>query len=70
LPYCRSKFGYLVIEDMEFGPGEETVDPDTGEIRTTFRRVLPSHFKEPTTGAAIEVENPEVWVRAPGGEAP
>jgi hypothetical protein len=70
LPYCRSKFGYLVIEDMEFGRGEETVDPDTGEIRTTFQRVLPSHFKEPTTGAAIEVENPEVWVRAPGGEAP
>ncbi|MFO0153519.1 MAG: AAA family ATPase, partial [Alphaproteobacteria bacterium] len=70
LPYCRSKFGYLVIEDMEFGPGVEMVDPDTGEIITTFRRVLPSHFKEPTTGAAIEVENPEVWVHAPGGETP
>ncbi len=70
LPYCRSKFGYLVIEDMEFGAGEETVDPDTGEITTVFRRVLPSHFKEPTTGAAIEVENPEVWVRAPGRETP
>ena len=70
LPYCRSKFGYLVIEEMEFGPGVEMVDPDTGEIITTFRRVLPSHFKEPTTGAAIEVENPEVWVHAPGGETP
>lgn len=70
LPYCRSKFGYLVIQDMEFGPGEEMVDPDTGEVITTFRRVLPSHFKEPTTGAAIEVENPEVWVHAPGGETP
>ena len=70
LPYCRSKFGYLVIEDMEFGPGKEAVDSDTGEITTAFRRVLPSHFKEPSTGAAIEVENPEVWVRAPGGETP
>ncbi|MCX7379835.1 MAG: AAA family ATPase [Alphaproteobacteria bacterium] len=66
LPYCRSKFGYLVIEGMQFGQGEETVDPQTGEITTTITPVLPSHFKEPTTGVPTEVENPNVWVYQDG----
>ena len=38
LPYCRSKYGYLVVEGMQFGAGEETVDPDTGEVNTVVRR--------------------------------
>lgn len=63
LPYCRSKYGYLVVEGMQFGAGEETVDPDTGEITTAVLRVLPSHFKDARTGNPVEVENPEVWIR-------
>jgi hypothetical protein len=66
LPYCRSKFGYLVVDGMQFGPGKETVDPETGEIITACTPVLPSHFKEPTTGNPAAVENPAVWVYPPG----
>ncbi len=32
-----SKFGYLCIEGMVFGPSEETVDPNTGEVESTVR---------------------------------
>jgi len=69
LPYCRSKFGYLVVEDMVFGPGKETVDPETGEISTAFTPVLPSHFRHASTGYPVEVENPHVWVHSDEGEA-
>ena len=58
----RSKFGYLVIEGMQFGPAQESVDPETGEVTTAIRQVLPSHFKCPKTGACLPVENPSVWV--------
>jgi hypothetical protein len=68
LPYCRSKFGYLVVEGMMFGPGEEVIDPETGEITTTLRPVLPSHFRHPQTGHPAEVENPQVWVHSTGAE--
>ena len=61
-----STLGYLVVEQMMFGPGEESVDPDTGEVTTVSRPVLPSHFKAPGSGAIIEVENPQVWVYADG----
>ena len=37
-------------------------DPDTGEVHVQTRRVLPSHFKCPQTGAVLPVENPEIWV--------
>jgi len=55
-----------VIEGLQFGQGEETVDPQTGAITTTITPVLPSHFKEPTTGVSTEVENPNVWVYQDG----
>ncbi|MCC6719130.1 MAG: AAA family ATPase [Acetobacteraceae bacterium] len=58
----RSKFGYLVIEGMQFGPAQESIDPETGEVTTAIRQVLPSHFKCPKTGACLPVENPSVWV--------
>ena len=62
----RSRFGYLCVEGMTFGPDVETVDPQTGEVTTSVRRVLPSHFKCPQSGTCMEVENPEVWVYPEG----
>lgn len=62
LPRSRSKFGYLCVEAMEFSSGEETIDPQTGELTPQTVPVLPSHYKCPQTGAALPVENPQVWV--------
>ena len=41
---------------------ERLTDPDTGEVPTVSLRVLPTHYKCPLSGAAMPVENPEVWV--------
>ena len=61
-PYTKSKNGYLVVQDMHLATGEETIDPETGEIIPATVRVLPSHFQCPRSEALLEVENPEVWV--------
>ena len=53
---------------MTFGPPEEAVDAATGEVISTSRRVLPSHYKCPQSGAFFEVENPDVWVYPEGSE--
>ena len=37
-------------------------DPDTGEVPMREVAVLPTHFKCPQSGAALPVENPDVWV--------
>lgn len=37
-------------------------DPDTGEVVFEYRKVLPTIYKCPQSGAALPVENPEVWV--------
>ena len=59
----RSKFGYLCVEDMVLKLSEAEPDPDTGEVSSTRAlRVLPTHYKCPLSGAAMPVENPEVWV--------
>jgi len=68
LPRSTSVLGYLVVEGMQFGPGEESIDHETGEITTSVVPVLPTHFKAETTGAVTEVENPLVWVYAEGAE--
>jgi len=65
----RSKYGYLCVEHMELATGEETVDPETGEVTRVHVRVFPSHYKCPQTGAVLPVENPAVWVYPEGGEA-
>nr|WP_279327577.1 AAA family ATPase [Chelativorans petroleitrophicus] len=62
LPTSRSKFGYLCVEGMTFPTGEETADPDTGEVVPVWIPVLPSTYKCPQSGAALPVENPLVWV--------
>jgi hypothetical protein len=66
LEVVRSRFGYLCVEGMTFGPDIETVDPETGEVTTCARRVLPSHFKCPQSGNCLDVENPEIWVYPQG----
>ena len=68
-PAVRSKFGYLCVEGMHLGPMDEVVDPSTGEVVTTGRWVLPTHYKCPQSGAVLPVENPEVWVYLDDGEA-
>ena len=57
----RSKYGYLCAEGMILNLQGQP-DPDTGEISITSLRVLPTHYKCPLSGAALPVENPEVWV--------
>ena len=47
---------------MTFPTGEETADPDTGEVVPVRVQVLPSTYKCPQSGAALPVENPLVWV--------
>jgi hypothetical protein len=47
----RSKYGYLCVEGMELGTGDERVDAATGEVGPELLAVLPSHYKCPQTGA-------------------
>lgn len=61
----RSRFGYLVVEDMRFGT-EAQIDPDTGEVLGEGKPVLPSHYKCVSTGACLQVENPAIWVYPEG----
>ena len=58
----RSKFGYLCVEGMVVNLPQGEPDLDTGEVHTVSLRVLPTHYKCPLSGAAMPVENPEVWV--------
>ena len=58
----RSKYGYLCVEGMELGTGDERADAATGELVPERLAVLPSHYKCPQTGAVLPVENPAVWV--------
>ena len=67
-PVTRSHSGYLCVQGMTFGPPEEVMDSITGEVTSTPRRVLPSHYKCPQSGSYLAVENPEVWVYPEGSE--
>lgn len=58
----RTKFGYMCVEGMSLRMPDGEPDPDTGEVPMKEVRVLPTHFKCPQSGAALPVENPEVWV--------
>jgi hypothetical protein len=62
IPASKSSKGYLLVQDMLFATGEETVDPETGEITPRLVRLLPTHFQSDTNSAVLPVENPEVWV--------
>jgi hypothetical protein len=58
----RSKFGYLCVEGMVLNTPADEPDPDTGELLLRALAVLPTHYKCPQSGAAMPVENPDVWV--------
>lgn len=60
-PKVRSRFGYLCVDGMRFRP-EERVDRETGEVFESADPVLPSHYKCPSSGVCMVVENPAVWV--------
>ncbi|MBU9576432.1 AAA family ATPase [Burkholderia multivorans] len=63
LPSCgRTKFGYLCVEGMALQMAIGSPDLETGEVVIESRPVLPTHYKCPQSGAAMPVENPEVWV--------
>ena len=67
-PATRSHSGYLCVEGMTFGPPDEVTDLVTGEVISTPRRMLPSHYKCPQSGAVLTVENPDVWVYPEGSD--
>lgn len=59
---ARSRNGFLCVEGMEAPTGNTDIDPDTGEITPTFKRILPTHFRSPSDGGLMPVEDPEVWL--------
>jgi len=61
-PFGRSKFGYMCVEGMVHNQPTGNPDPDTGEVPIVSLHVLPTHYKCPLSGAAMPVENPQVWV--------
>ena len=58
-PRTRSRFGYLCIEEMIF---KLKISDDKPDESKTHIRALPTHYKCAQTGAALPVENPEIWV--------
>lgn len=56
---ARSKYGYMVVEGMQLG--QDSVDPETGEIVSPAIPVLPTHYKHESNTARL-VEKPDVWV--------
>lgn len=55
---ARTKFGYLCVEDMDL----QTLDG--------LKRVLPTHYKCPSDGVPLRVENPEDWNYHDDGDEP
>lgn len=45
---------------MVFGC-EDEVDPETGEVFSGGKPVVPTHYKSPSNGACLEVEDPTEW---------
>ena len=41
--------------------GGETVDPETGEVLRGGKPVIPTHYKSPSNGACLDVEDPSDW---------
>lgn len=60
-PLVRSKYGYLCVEQMTI-PGSNALNHETGELVPSQIPVLPTHYKCPQTGAALPVENPNIWI--------
>jgi len=56
----RSRFGYLCAEGMVFGR-KDRVDPETEEVLDSVIPVVPSHYKSPSNGQCMDLEDPSDW---------
>lgn len=56
----RSRFGYLCAEGMVFGR-KGRIDPETGEVLDSVIPVVPSHYKSPSNGQCMDLEDPSLW---------
>ena len=56
----RSRFGYLCAEGMVFGR-KGRIDPETGEVLDDIIPVVPSHYKSPSNGQCMDLEDPSDW---------
>ncbi|MBP0484166.1 AAA family ATPase [Sagittula salina] len=56
----RSRFGYLCAEGMVFGR-KGRVDPETGEVLDSVIPIVPSHYKSPSNGQCMDLEDPSDW---------
>jgi len=56
----RSRFGYLCAEGMVFGR-KGRIDPETGEVLDSVIPVVPSHYKSPSNGQCMDLEDPSDW---------
>lgn len=56
----RSRFGYLCAEGMVFGR-EGRIDPETGEVLDSVIPVVPSHYKSPSNGQCMDLEDASDW---------
>ena len=57
-----SKYGAMCVENMEVPSEESSIDPESGELVKTMRRLLPTNFKDAENGKIYRIENPDVWV--------
>jgi hypothetical protein len=64
LPPARTRYGYLCVEAMVLRRllGDPYAEGDFDPTKVWSMAVLPTHFKCPQSGAALPVENPEIWV--------
>ena len=60
-PMSRTNFGYMCVEGMCLRVTTPP-NPQTGETTTKMIPVLPTHYRCPSGGTLLPVENPEVWV--------
>jgi hypothetical protein len=59
---ARSRNGFLCVEGMEIPGGTEQIDTDTGEVTTPYKPFLPTHYRSPSDGAVLPIEDPDVWI--------
>ncbi|MBL0320104.1 MAG: AAA family ATPase [Alphaproteobacteria bacterium] len=59
---ARSRNGFLCVEDMEMPTDKTDINPITGEVMPIFKRLLPTHFRSPSDGSLMPIEDPEIWI--------
>jgi hypothetical protein len=59
---ARSKNGHLCVEGMEVPTDKTEMDTVTGKPIPVFKRLLPTHFRSPSDGGLMPIEDPEIWI--------